>query len=723
MQAKSADIAGGGYIAESSETTKKDANGRGRGKDGTSNDNHNVYLYFFHVFFYMLYIIVTFEILWKLTHYILEKPSEIIVMPPEDVPGIIRGYIAGFDPYSKTLYAVLLSTCILVFYLVLTFIYTTRKEKGISIGADFRTLLVILAGYILLIILHLFKETDLVFIMSCIFFSLIYIFLLITYIMKRRISSIDKEKYRRWAYIFVLISFFVLIYLLFSESSKFPWQFSVNFFKFFLETLLLILIVFILVSYAISEYFEEEKSPISIIKQKLVEHVVGHPWNMGIFLLSLSLYAILCLFFAELKESEGVCPFGVLTLLVVALLISGGFFVCGHLARKTVEKSKMILDLLGTDIDTKSEENLIGNLRAYLRSLLLHFLVAISSYIFLKALFEIILPEKPFESSSAETTSNAVGPDAFLFIILLIPLYIFFFRTGLAITKSIYQRVYMKIETKLLIPHDERRKESFVKILVSLTKIVIIAVIVVDIFYRMKRVDLLSSVFLQSPFDDIIKLAIGIPVAIWILVLVLDPFFEKETIEVGSHRGEIKSIGFFFTRMETMTGEQIYIPNAELMAKRIKRLDIRKKDKKEKEDEERGIMIYFSCTLNYDYKPDYIEGKFKELFKEEKKETLEKHFARIGCEIQEEELDYIFKEDKSCPFVFLEDFKDYGIVYRFNFRVKNALFAPILKGYFMREFKENMDLTGDDIYTPVKYEITDFMTDTHKRIRDNSEEM
>jgi len=68
----------------------------------------------------------------------------------------------------------------------------------------------------------------------------------------------------------------------------------------------------------------------------------------------------------------------------------------------------------------------------------------------------------------------------------------------------------------------------------------------------------------------------AITIVLWLLVLILDPFFEGETIEMGSHRGKIKEVGVFFTRMETMTKEQVYIPNAELLARTVRRLSTRK---------------------------------------------------------------------------------------------------------------------------------------------------
>ena len=69
----------------------------------------------------------------------------------------------------------------------------------------------------------------------------------------------------------------------------------------------------------------------------------------------------------------------------------------------------------------------------------------------------------------------------------------------------------------------------------------------------------------------------------------------------------------------------------------------------------------------------------------------------------EEELDYIGKNPSA--FVYIGEFKDHGIVYRFNFRVKDSLYAPVYRGYFMKRFKELMEEEGNSIVTPSKLEI------------------
>ncbi|MBU7029921.1 MAG: hypothetical protein HXS48_23500, partial [Theionarchaea archaeon] len=84
----------------------------------------------------------------------------------------------------------------------------------------------------------------------------------------------------------------------------------------------------------------------------------------------------------------------------------------------------------------------------------------------------------------------------------------------------------------------------------------------------------------------------------------------------------------------------------------------------------------------------YLE--FKDLFEETKIRTFKNYFQKIGIDdVKKEELEYIFSEE-SHPFVFIEEFKDYGVVYRFNFRVRDSLYAPIFRGYFMKKFKEKM---------------------------------
>ena len=127
--------------------------------------------------------------------------------------------------------------------------------------------------------------------------------------------------------------------------------------------------------------------------------------------------------------------------------------------------------------------------------------------------------------------------------------------------------------------------------------------------------------------------------------------------------------------------------------------------------------------MSYKYSPEEIHNRFKGLFKDENessdkgnKSYLKKYCEEIGYKEAKNQLNFIFSKN-SCPFVFIEDFKDHGIVYRFNFRLKNALYAPIFRGYFMKKFKEKMDDEKDAIYTPMKHELSDFIPDENEEWR------
>jgi len=494
---------------------------------------------------------------------------------------------------------------------------------------------------------------------------------------------------------------------------------------------------------------EKLRNPKKSLKD-IRNYVGDHLWSTGIFFYSLFFYFIVCFFFTEMKETKTGNYAGVFTLPGIAILIPVGFFICAFVIERIAHKNAEILESLKVKIKG-TWKKIIKDLQKNIGSLLAHFLVVISSYIFLKAIFNVILPEEstivPEESSKILLTLVDINDN--LFIILLVPLYIFFYRAGSGTLESIYQRIYGYLEKPAGLVPLKSRKEYVVRIFVKITKLVIFILIIVSFLSRFEifKLDFLS----KEPYNYMIGTGIAVPITLWLIVLLLDPFFEGETIEVGSNKGKIKRVDVFFTKMETMTGEKIYLPNMELLAKTIRRLNAREPQKKAggkkeeeksqgkkeeeksqgkkeeeksqgKKEEEKGIMIYFSCTLSYVYDPCEIERTFKSLFgetetdksknkkknesKEEKKKVFEKYLQEIDYIISEEELEYIFSEE-SHPFVFIEEFKDYGVVYRFNFRVRDSLYAPIFRGYFMKKFKEKMDKEGMPIVTPVKFEIKD----------------
>lgn len=664
---------------------------------------------FFHIFYYILSLVVISEISLKLTNYVMNEPNRILTSSLKES---MRSFVETFNPYGKTLYTILIAIGFLVFYLVTASISATRKEKKI-VTSDFGKLLIILIVFLLLSSSYIFWDSDIKIFVFGVLFSFFYIFFLVRYVIIKRISA-NKFKNKVYFLLFILFLFLTGLFLFLSPRSLYQGDIT-NFFTFIFEKLLLTLIVFILLSYIITRFYGEEKSLRETIRKVIVDNAKKHPVVMGVSFYSLSLHAILSLFFAETIGPDTGHPYGVLLLLGAAMLISGGFFMFGYIVSRTVERNRGILKSLGVNIEMGKEEILLKKLKEHIISLLLNFVVVISSYVFLGALLEIILSRKPGE------ILNLFLPilerlNAHLSIILLIPLYIFFFKAGSVVLERGYNRIYVLIKNKLNLPADKKREQSFVDILLLISKAAIIIFIAFDILSRLEKTKIIDFFVLSDPLDDVVKIAVAIPITIWILVLILDPFFEKETVEVGENIGKIKRVGFFFTRMETMTGEQVYIPNAELIAKRIKRLNIRKRSDGKRE--ERGIMVYFSCTLSYSYEPEVVEKRFKNLFREEgeNRQNLQGYFSNNDLKIEPEELDYIFSE-KSYPFTFIQDFKDHGVVYRFNFRVKNALYAPVLRGYFMDEFKQEMDVAGDPIYTPLKHEITEILPERYEKRR------
>jgi len=695
----------------------------------------------FHIFLEILFLLIVADILLTLAVPVLDDPDNIIGLRWGEIFNGIQGYGVKFDPYGKALYAMLLTSCVLGLYSTSEFISSVKKEEKITLTPNLKRMLPILSLFIFLYIVYISIESNTVFILFSIVLILYHVFVLYKYAVKGIVLDIVEDYKKKDIYVFLLIPFMIL---LISFCFLFPMQVThcrdcsidemlsllqkEDFNLFFLKRLLMSLIVFTSTFYMISESLGKESSKqanyevISIIRymgskvreylvNEVIDSIKNYHLNWGIFLYSIFLYGVICLFFVEIKPHSGV-----LVLLIVAIIISLGFYISGYTVSRIWDKNRGILEILGIrlgeerpdspEVNKEEDKKLLREkLRKYISDLLLNFLIAISSYVFLSALLKTHLSGSlPLSGDHLKLLFSDLN------LILFVPLYLFFVRAGSAITENLYGNLYERNERSKGISHDERRKNSFVKVFVTLTKIVILILIIFHIFTKFEASGAIENFVTTSPFSYMIELAIAIPITMQILVLILDPFFEKETIQIGSNIGRIKDVGFFFTKMETMTGENVYIPNAELIARTIRRLNARIPESETNElDQEKGIMVHFSCTLNYNYSPQYIEHKFTELFKNKNKKDLKSIFENIKCEITEKQLNFIFSED-SHPFIFIEEFKDYGVVYRFNFRVRNALYAPILRGYFMKKFKEEMDRTRDDIYTPVKFEITDMMS-------------
>jgi hypothetical protein len=438
--------------------------------------------------------------------------------------------------------------------------------------------------------------------------------------------------------------------------------------------------------------------------RNIKEYMQENRWSMGLFIYSVIFYHIICFFFTETQETQTGNYFGIFILPGIAIVISMGFFVCATMLQKIVGINRGILGFLDINIG-KKQDQIIEDIKKHIKSFLANFLVAISSYIFLKTILNIIPSEKFVLSNVLDFLEHNLS------IIFLVPLYLFFYKAVSSILENIYEKVYDICEKPTGLNPVEDGKNYVVSTFVGITKFLIVIFIILSIISRFVGLEEKLGFLFEPPMSYIIGTGIAVPITLWFLVLILDPFFEGETIEINSHRGKIKKVGFFFTNLETMIGEQIYIPNAELLAKTIRRLHARnppeKREKEDKYEPEKGMMIYFSCTLSYAYNPKEIEKEFVNLFKEDGIEEFKTYIKDADFEIPDREIKYIFSKEKSHPFVFIEEFKDYGVSYRFNFRARDSLLAPVLRGYFMKIFKNKMDENCKPIITPVKFEIKD----------------
>jgi len=632
---------------------------------------------FFHIFFCILFLVIVPEILWKLTNHILINPNEVTTMSPI-VFSVIKYYFYVFDSYSKTLYTVLLSTCVLALYSILDFINNVVKGRKIILSSKFKRMMPILILFLVLCIYALIGPEYKIIILSIVF-STIYVITLYKYVIIKIPSK------NRFPILIILFSALIILFLTYILPLPYPFsEFDLyRHILYFLDNLLGVLIISTLGCYMVSDFLGEREFQ-KKIGEDITNFVRNHPFVFSFIFYSLFLYTIICLFFARFKGLEDAHPFGVLMLYGAAVIISGGIFACGHIIGRVMDKNRKILELLITEtaIETEKDGRLVKELQNHLKDLLLDFFIAISGYFLLRAFFGIVLSEQPEISSSFYAFLTYL--DANLSVILLIPLHIFLYKASSVIMQDIYGKIYMGFGKKLYIPSNLKRKESFVNVLAILTKVIIFVIIATDVLSRLGMIELAQELILRAPFSYIIQLFI----AAWIFFLILNPFFEGETIEIGPNIGRIKNIGIFFAKLETLTGEQIYIPSIELLVRKMKRLNVR-----ETQDEsyvEKGITIHFLFEIPIDIESTLVQDKFTKLFNDKNRKGLRRLFDTIGYEITGQELDYIFSPEKSRPFVLIENFKDKEAVYKFNFHVRNAFYASIFRSFFMEKFKEEM---------------------------------
>lgn len=830
------------------------------------------------------------EFLWELTRYVLDHSSEIVEMSLADIGIKIGLYFSKFNPFQIILHTALLIGFFLGFYIILYFF-----NNCLPIEDE--------------------KFSD-----------------------KKNMIKWNKISIKLPILIFILIIFSCCYILRFKIIEKNICEITLMGIRLsWKESWWTIGLIILLSIFWIYRIIEKRKEILDGFKKFLREH----RWNMFVLSCSLFFYFVFGFFLTEIKQFKTGNYAGVFFLPFVALIISGGFFICAIIIQRMIKENIDDLRLIGLKTE-KNWQYTLQTLRKHIESLLADFLVAISSYVFLRVIFDIVLSKgllnvveganlvSGFETSLSQVEGNLFALLAqgnknstisifeklnqSLSIILLIPLYIFFYRVASTLLEKVYTRIYEMIEDPLGLTSYKDRKKYVVDEFVRLTKLILIIFFIISAITKFIVFEPIVDILSKQPVSLVIGTAFAVPVTLWLLVLILDPFFEGETIQMGSDRGKIKKVGLFFTHLETMTGEQVYIPNAELLAKTIRRLKIRgpQKDKnlddeskeikkeeyvdqnyRELLEGEKGIVVYFSCTLTYGYLPEDIERIFRRVFgeietkeiresvneirrtlkhiekkideklketreakikldyknnkipetepqkgnetdeiewltdiengikkadselnnfekiikkfitdlklkgkrgkwkesnkkqlnekeiritdeinnienlihktknylkefcdeeyaksktdlkkfnngkktnkekclenfivclgnakeiikkskneiegkKREKMRKFKKYLDEIGFDISEDELDYIYFENR--PFVYIEEFKDYGVTYRFNFRVQDSLYVPIYRGYFMKKFKDEMEEEKKAIVTPVKFEIKD----------------
>lgn len=213
--------------------------------------------------------------------------------------------------------------------------------------------------------------------------------------------------------------------------------------------------------------------------------------------------------------------------------------------------------------------------------------------------------------------------------------------------------------------------------------------------------------------------AIFIPILIYLAILLIDPYREGEVATFGEKSGKVVKLNPLFTVVVTLENEKVYIPNALLLARQFSRLSFRTKG-------EIGLLIRFSATLGYKYTYENanIEGRFKEIIENIKKDERKGEDSELRKYVKERVLKYTakqaekkeealienseFKEDFLCldldPFVSVKEFKDHGIEYNFNVYIKKPFFLPLIRSFIMKKTFEKFEKEDIHIMTPLQIE-------------------
>jgi len=173
--------------------------------------------------------------------------------------------------------------------------------------------------------------------------------------------------------------------------------------------------------------------------------------------------------------------------------------------------------------------------------------------------------------------------------------------TTLAVVLFIYRLIELMVFelTKYAARDDNLLDQSFVQLMRMITKI---AVIVVGVIYLLRAVSgkplsaLLAGLGIGGlavalAAQDTLKNFFGS------LMIMLDkPFTIGQRVTFGGHDGVVEEIGFRSTRVRTLTGHQVTIPNEKVASESVENIGRRP-----------SIRRLANITITYDTPPDKIE--------------------------------------------------------------------------------------------------------------------
>jgi hypothetical protein len=413
---------------------------------------------------------------------------------------------------------------------------------------------------------------------------------------------------------------------------------------------------FLIICFVLEYYIFKLSVKRKVIRYKLKKLVKEYSWRIGMIVYLLCFYIILSLFYKGFVKYEEI---------LLSLFLLGSASMCWFFIVDAMDESERILNWLGVRLK-KEKKRSMKMLQNRIDALGLNCLLAIVGYF----LFRFV--DSPILRSN-------------LSIILLLPFYIFIYELGSDILENIYRKINEREKEKPQV-HHVYNWTSFIDLVYILSKISIIISLILSTRYIFEIVDIFFRIL--QPFRNIIALAIAIPLSARIFIVFFSPFFKGETLEIGSYMGKIREIGLLFTRLDTVAGEQVYIPSLQLIVNKVKRLSIR--ESKDITGRERGIEISFLMEMPIDRPWGFVTDKFAKVFCDENRKDLKEFLHSLEYDIHDDEFDYLFDRKKSHPVVLVEDFKAKKVVYKFSFRVRDKLYANIFRSYIMAKFKEEI---------------------------------